>query len=157
MPREGQHHRRIVPAVDVFALACEEAIEQAAQGDVLPIYAQRGQLGCDHYHPALGTLLDLKVWRTELRIYNWLFPVNDPVFSGKPCHEMLWSLEHELPAKMAEADNAVLMRVRIFHAAVEGKLIQVRKRFHRVFLSTGGFNTQQIKVSRVPQSTRLDC
>ncbi len=122
MPREGQHHRRVIPC-DQRALAVrQQGIEQMSQSSLGCLDVQivgelrRGDGYASHLiHSDIEPGLFCPLQQDRF------FPINNAVAARDPRHEMLGSLRYEVPPQMAEANQSAAGNLIGIHVELGGE------------------------------------
>jgi hypothetical protein len=108
LPREVQHHRRVVPAHDRSLLAGQIDFEQRPEQRIPVGLGDRfGQLRRHHDHAGLGAGTDVER-RLVALAGDRLFPEDDPVIPGEAAHEVLRPLKDEIPPEVRETDQCIV-------------------------------------------------
>ena len=136
MARKAEHHRRVVPADRHGTFQRQKVVEQAAQCGVRILAGQAvGQMRRDDMERPGGAQGET---RRVVAADDRLFPHHHPVGGGKPRHQMLRTLEHEIPAQVAEAQQQ--RRDAAGRKAIHGHVVSDRR-------------NAQICISRAPART----
>ena len=114
VPREGQHHRRVIPGYEAAADRGGMRIEQAPERGLARVRRACPREMRDD-DPDVGKMLgfaDPEVSGFARADVHRLFPVNDVHAAREAAHEVLRTLEHEVPPQVRKADECVGLRIR---------------------------------------------
>jgi hypothetical protein len=108
VPREGQHHRRIIPADHRALLAGEIDFEQGPQRRFLLAFGQTvRQLRRDQDDAGFRAGGDVQR-RFVARVEHGLFPEDHAMVAREAAHQMLRPLKDEIPSKVRETDQGIV-------------------------------------------------
>ena len=110
VPREGQHHRRVIPTDERPLLAGQEGVEQGLQSRFALVFREGlGERRGDDDDIGLGaganTQSRLHLGERSFR----LLPENHPPVAGEAAHQMLGPLKYKVPPQVRETDQRVVV------------------------------------------------
>jgi hypothetical protein len=107
--REGQHHRRVVPAHERALLAGEEGVEQLGESRFALGLAQRlGEGRGDDDDPGLGAGAHAQSGLALGQRRFGLLPEDHPPRLGEAAHQVLGTLKDEIPPQVGKANQGLV-------------------------------------------------